>query len=308
MPKREDNGSEIRRRHPSWLKVKAPFGQRVHQLKSLLNGLDLNTVCQEAICPNMGECWAHGVATFMILGDVCTRGCRYCAVDKGRPTRLDQDEPSRVAEAVAGMNLSHVVVTSVNRDDLPDGGAAIFAETIRQIRVHREGCTVEVLVPDFQGSEDALKIVLEAEPEIFSHNIETVPRLYKRARGGGNYDVSLRVLERYKELSQESTTKTGLMLGLGEEAEEIRQVMADLVARRISVLTLGQYLRPSRWHLPVERYYQPEEFEYWREYGEQLGFDYVESGPLVRSSYMADRQFKALEDRKAPNNGLVNLS
>jgi lipoic acid synthetase len=206
------------------------------------------------------------------------------------------------------MDLSHVVVTSVNRDDLPDGGAEIFAETIRQIRLRKEDCTVEVLVPDFQGSEDALKIVLGAEPEIFSHNIETVPRLYKMARGGGNYSVSLRVLERYKELSQESTTKTGLMLGLGEEAEEIREVMLDLVARQISVLTLGQYLRPSRWHLPVERYYQPEEFEYWREYGEQLGFDYVESGPLVRSSYMADRQFKALEERKAPNPGLVNLS
>jgi lipoic acid synthetase len=294
MSKDQPNSGASRRRHPDWLKVKAPFGPEVHRLRKLLNGLELNTVCQEAVCPNMGECWANGVATFMILGDICTRGCRYCAVSKGRPAALDRDEPLRVANAVSRMRLNHVVVTSVNRDELEDGGAEIFAETIRQIREKQPGCSVEVLVPDFQGSDGSLRTVMEADPEIFSHNIETVPRLYRIARGGGKYDVSLRVLERVKEMKPDSVTKTGLMLGLGEEEPELREVLLDLVSRNVNILTLGQYLRPSQWHLPVVHYYSPDEFEYWREEGLQMGFDYVESAPLVRSSYMADRQFRAI--------------
>ena len=300
-----------RRRHPAWLKVKAPFGADVQRLRKLLTRMELNTVCQEAVCPNMGECWAHGVATFMILGDICTRGCRYCAVSKGKPGELDRREPERVAEAVAAMKLSHIVITSVNRDDLEDGGAGIFAETIRQIRYGSSGCSIEVLVPDFQGSDSALRIVLEADPEVFSHNIETVPRLYRTARGGGRYNVSLRMLDRAKELKPESITKTGLMLGLGENSDEIKAVMEDLVGRNVNILTLGQYLRPSRWHLPVVRHYEPDEFLNWKEVGEEMGFDYVESGPLVRSSYMADRQFKAAGEKMNASSlgatGLVQL-
>jgi lipoyl synthase len=286
------------RRHPPWLKVRAPFGQRIHDLKKLLGGLRLNTVCQEALCPNMGECWAHGVATFMILGDVCTRGCRYCAVDKGRPTELDLGEPDRVAEAVARMGLSHVVITSVDRDDLTDGGAGVFVSTIEGIRRRLPGCVVEVLTPDFRGSEDSIQSVLAAAPEIFGHNVETVPRLYRVARGGGRYDVTLRVLEFIRELDPNAVTKTGLMLGLGEEADEIRRVMGDLVDRGVNILTLGQYLRPTNRHLPVARHYHPDEFAFWREVGESMGFEHVESGPLVRSSYLADRQFASLGERR----------
>jgi lipoyl synthase len=286
-------------RHPPWLKVKAPFGEQVHSLKKLIGGMKLHTVCQEAVCPNMGECWAHGVATFMILGDICTRGCRYCAVSKGKPTELDLGEPLRVGEAVAAMRLRHAVITSVNRDDLQDGGAGIFAATIREIRKRLRTCIVEVLIPDFQGSDDALRAVLEAGPDIMNHNIETVPRLYRVARGGGDYRISLRLLSRSLEIAPEITTKTGMMLGLGEEPEEIRQVMKDLVDRGVSLLTLGQYLRPSGWHLPVARYYHPDEFEYWKKVGEEIGFAYVESGPLVRSSYLADRQFSALKGAAA---------
>lgn len=282
------------RRHPPWLKVRAPFGEPVHRLKVLLRGLQLHTVCEEAICPNMGECWAHGVATFMILGEVCTRGCRYCAVSKGKPPSFDPEEPRRVAEAVAAMGLRHVVITSVNRDDLADGGAGLFAETIREIRRRAPGCQVEVLTPDFQGDEQALRQVIAARPEVFGHNVETVPRLYRQARGGGKYDVTLFVLRRARELYPEGVIKTGLMLGLGETAEEIRKVMQDLVACGVDVLTLGQYLRPTTWHLPVARYYTPEEFTYWKEVGEAIGFRHVESAPLVRSSYLADRQFAAL--------------
>ena len=295
------------RQHPPWLKVRAPFGGDVHQLKTLLGGLGLNTVCQEAMCPNMGECWAHGVATFMILGEICTRGCRYCAVDKGKPDPLDQDEPQRVAEAVAEMGLKHIVITSVDRDDLDDGGAGIFAATIREIRRLRPSCRVEVLVPDFQGSEDALRLVLDAGADVFGHNIETVPRLYRKARGGGKYDVSLDLLSKAKELDPDGVTKTGLMLGLGEEAEECKAVLQDLVDLRVNILTLGQYLRPTRWHLPVARYYTPEEFSDWKSLGERMGFDHVESGPLVRSSYMADRQFTAF-GASTSSSSLVELA
>jgi len=304
MEERRD--SPDRSRHPSWLKVKAPFGEEVHRLRKLLGGLQLNTVCQEAICPNMGECWAHGVATFMILGDICTRGCRYCAVSKGKPAGLDRDEPYRVAEAIARLELGHVVITSVDRDDLPDGGAGIFSSTIREIRRARPGCAVEVLVPDFRGDQSAVATVLGAEPEIFGHNIETVPRLYRTARGGGKYDVSLNVLGLARELCPTGITKTGLMLGLGESPEELRSVMSDIRARGVNILTLGQYLRPSRRHLPVVRHYHPDEFADWKAIGESIGFEHVESGPLVRSSYLADRQLGAFTARKS-GDSLVQL-
>ncbi len=252
------------------------------------------------MCPNMGECWGHGVATFMILGDICTRGCRYCAVSKGKPFQLDRQEPKRVAQAVEVMGLKHAVITSVDRDDLEDGGAGIFAATIREIRKRSPECIVEVLIPDFKGCRKALETVLDAKPEILNHNIETVPRLYPKARGGGDYKISLWVLECSKKLAPEITTKTGMMVGLGETAAEIQQVMRDLVNRRVSILTVGQYLRPKSWNLPVERYYHPDEFRYWKQVGEQIGFNHVESGPLVRSSYLADQQFAALKKERFP--------
>ena len=288
-----------RRRHPSWLKVRAPFGERTHELKKLIGGLSLHTVCQEAMCPNMGECWNHGVATFMILGDICTRGCRYCAVGKGRPLPLDLMEPERVAEAVQVMNLKHAVITSVDRDDLVDGGAGIFARTIEAIRERNRECVVEVLIPDFQGSAQSLQRVLEARPDILGHNIETVPRLFPRARGGGDYHRSVELHRRAGEWAPEIVTKTGMMLGLGEREEEIRKVMQDLVEQKVRILTLGQYLRPTGWHLPVVRYYHPDEFRHWKKVGEEMGFDHVESGPLVRSSYLADRQFASLKSLTA---------
>ena len=285
-------------RHPSWLRVRAPFGEKVHDLKKLVSSLSLNTVCQEAMCPNMGECWAHGVATFMILGDVCTRGCRYCAVSKGTPSQVDWVEPERVGEAVRAMDLSHVVITSVDRDDLEDGGADLFARTVLEVRRRSPKCVVEVLIPDFQGSAQALQTVLESGPEIVNHNIETVPRLYPQARGGGEYMISLEVLRRIKRRAPWIVSKTGMMLGLGEREDEIRQVMEDLVKQGVSILTLGQYLRPTQWHLPVSRYYHPDEFRYWKNVGERLGFEHVESGPLVRSSYLADRQFSSLKSKR----------
>ncbi|HUG44859.1 MAG TPA: lipoyl synthase [Acidobacteriota bacterium] len=296
------------RRHPPWLKVKAPFGERVHELKSLLSGLKLNTVCQEAMCPNMGECWSHGVATFMILGDVCTRGCRYCAVSKGKPNELDRAEPRRVAEAARSMGLRHAVITSVDRDDLEDGGAGLFAETIRRIRSLLPECTIEVLTPDFQGRDASIEAVLEAGPAVFNHNIETVPRLFRTARGGGKYDVSLHVLRRVAEFNTGAVVKSGMMLGLGEESDEIRSVMGDLRTCGVRLLTLGQYLRPSQWHLPVARHYHPDEFQYWKEVGRELGFDHVESGPLVRSSYLADRQFASMRRNDASGPDLVQIS
>ncbi len=261
-------------------------------------GLDLNTVCQEAQCPNMGECWSHGVATFMILGDTCTRGCRYCAVNKGKPAELNEDEPEHVAAAVDEMTLNHVVITSVDRDDLEDGGASIFAATIRAVRRRSPEVTIEVLIPDFQGSKSALEVVLRAVPEILNHNIETVPRLYPLARGGGNYQISLQLLDRSRELAPDIVTKTGMMLGLGENDEEILAVLKDLAGHGVSILTIGQYLRPSGWHLPVDRYYHPDEFKAWKKTGEALGFAHVEAGPLVRSSYLADRQFDSFRGSK----------
>jgi lipoic acid synthetase len=247
-------------------------------------------VCEEARCPNVGECWGHGVATFMILGDVCTRGCRYCAVSKGIPTELDLVEPQRVADAVRRMGLRFVVVTSVDRDDLADGGASVFAETVRAIRRASPGTGIELLTPDFQGSEPALRAVLDTGPDILNHNIETVPRLYRTARGGGVYEVSLKVLADVKRFTPDVVSKTGMMLGLGEEREEVLAVMRDLRERNVEILTLGQYLRPSGWHLEVARYVPPDEFRELADAGRAMGFRHVEAGPLVRSSYRADRQ------------------
>ena len=247
----------------------------------------------------MGECWDHGVATFMILGKICTRGCRYCAVSKGIPQTLDRQEPRRVAEAVRVMGLQHAVITSVDRDDLEDGGSETFAETVAEIRRLHPSCVVEVLIPDFKGCEQALRVVLDSRPDILNHNIETVPRLYPSARGGGDYALSLNVLSQAREISADVVTKTGMMLGLGEKEDEIKSVMEDLVERRVEILTLGQYLRPSSWHLPVDRFYHPDEFEHWKQVGQDMGFEHVESGPLVRSSYLADRQFASFKGNKS---------
>jgi lipoic acid synthetase len=286
-----------RARRPPWLKIRAGGGPQYVAVKEAVHAHGLHTVCEEARCPNIGECWGHGTATFMILGDVCTRGCRYCAVNKGMPTELDLEEPSRLADAVVQMGLSYVVVTSVDRDDLSDGGASIFADSIAAIRQRSPGTTVEVLIPDFQGNPDALRIVLDARPDVLNHNVETVPRLYRRARGGGVYATSLELLDRARAWAPGMVTKTGMMLGLGEEPDEVIAVMRDLVERGVDILTLGQYLRPSQWHLPVSRFVPPDEFAALARVGEAMGFAHVEAGPLVRSSYRADRQL--LESRLA---------
>ena len=277
-------------RKPPWLKVRFPGGPNYLRLKGVMRRQRLHTVCEEAHCPNVGECWEAGTATFMILGDVCTRSCGFCAVKSGRPIGLDRLEPMRVAHAVRELGLRHAVVTSVNRDDEPDGGAAIFASTIRWIRRLSPGTSVEVLVPDFIGAWDALAAVMEARPDILNHNTETVPRLYRRVRPKARYERSLELLHRAKGLAPGVLTKSGLMVGLGETKHELLMVMADLVDAGCDILTVGQYLRPSPKHLPVERYYRPEEFAELREAALRLGFRHVESGPLVRSSYHAERQ------------------
>jgi lipoic acid synthetase len=255
--------------------------------------LDLHTVCEEAHCPNVGECWEHGTATFMILGDVCTRNCGYCAVTHGRPPKYDLSEPTRVGAAIAQMQLQHAVITSVDRDDLPDFGAYIFAETIRQIHEQVPGCSVEVLVPDFQGNENSIRTVLEARPEIYNHNTETVPRLYKRARPGGRYERVMKIFRDAKAFAPDIPTKTGMILGLGETVEEVTAVMRDLRSVDVDILTLGQYLRPSGDHLPLDRYYTPDEFRELARVGREMGFRHVEAGPLVRSSYHAWEQVSA---------------
>jgi lipoyl synthase len=280
-------------RKPSWLKVRAPGGPNYLRLKQMMREMDLHTVCEEAHCPNVGECWEHGTATFMILGDVCTRNCAYCAVAHGRPPKFDAAEPERVARAVAEMRLQHAVITSVDRDDLPDFGAWAFAETIRQIKVQVPACSVEVLVPDFQGKEDSIRAVLEAAPDIYNHNTETVPRLYKRCRPGGRYERVMKIFERAKQMAPEIPTKTGIILGMGETNEEVVAVMRDLRTVDVDILTLGQYLRPSDSHIKLDRYVTPEEFRWFREVGASLGFRHVESGPLVRSSYHAWEQVQA---------------
>ncbi|MEP6778337.1 MAG: lipoyl synthase [Gemmatimonadaceae bacterium] len=280
-------------RKPSWLKVKAPGGENYLRLKQMMTDLNLHTVCQEARCPNIGECWEHGTATFMILGDVCTRNCAYCAVSHGRPPKYDIEEPSRVATAIAEMNLRHAVITSVDRDDLPDFGAYIFAETIRQIREKLPTCSIEVLVPDFQGNVDSIRAVLDARPDIYNHNTETVPRLYKKARPGGRYERLLEIFRISKRIAPDIPTKTGIILGLGETNEEVVEVMKDLRSVDVDILTLGQYLKPSDSHIALDRYVTPEEFRELYVIGMSLGFRHVESGPLVRSSYHAWEQVQA---------------
>jgi lipoic acid synthetase len=282
-------------RKPSWLKVKAPGGQNYLRLKQLMRDLDLHTVCEEAHCPNVGECWEHGTATFMILGDVCTRNCAYCAVAHGRPPKFDPAEPGRVAEAAKAMNLQHLVITSVDRDDLPDFGAWAFAQTITEVHEAVPGCSVEVLVPDFQGNEDSIKLVLDARPEIYNHNTETVPRLYKKARPGGRYERVLEIFRTAKRLAPDIPTKTGIILGMGETNEEVLQTMRELRTVDVDILTLGQYLRPSDDHIALDRYVTPEEFAMFRVEGKAMGFKHVEAGPLVRSSYHAWEQVQAAE-------------
>ena len=278
-------------RKPSWLKMKMPGGDEYLKLLSLVNDQRLHTVCQSAKCPNMGECWAAGTATLMILGDVCTRSCGFCHIATGRPPTLDLEEPARVGKAVAAMGLKHTVITSVNRDELPDGGAAVWAETIRQVRLQSPGTSVEVLIPDFCGDWDALQKVLDQKPDILNHNIESVPRMYKVVRPQAKYRRSLDLLQRAK--AQGFVTKTGMMLGIGEEVHEIDAVLDDLVAIGCDILTLGQYLQPTAQHLPVKRWVHPDEFAMWKVKGEERGIRHVESGPMVRSSYHAEKQVKA---------------
>ena len=280
-------------RKPGWLKVRAPGGPNYLRLKQLMRELDLHTVCEEAHCPNVGECWEHGTATFMILGDVCTRNCAYCAVAHGRPPKFDPAEPERVAQAVAEMQLQHAVITSVDRDDLPDFGAWAFAETIRQIKKYVPTCSVEVLVPDFQGDEEAIRTVLDASPDIYNHNTETVPRLYKRCRPGGRYERVMKIFIAAKRIAPHIPTKSGIILGMGEANEEVLAVLRDLRAVDVDIITLGQYLRPSASHIKLDRYVTPDEFRMFREEGMAMGFRHVESGPLVRSSYHAWEQVQA---------------
>ena len=279
-----------RGRRPEWLRVKAPDSPKYQELQGLFRGKHLHTVCEEAMCPNIGECWGRGTATFLLMGDTCTRSCGFCKINTGRPSALDPDEPRRVGESVAAMGLKHAVLTSVNRDEQRDGGAWVFAESIHWIRQLNPGCTVEVLIPDFKGDESALATVMAAKPEILNHNTETVARLYKTVRPQAKYARSMELLRRAKQLDALALTKSGIMLGLGEEWGEILQVMDDLRAQEVDILTMGQYLQPSRFHLPIERYVHPDEFAKLKEEGEQRGFKWVESGPLVRSSYHADGQ------------------
>jgi lipoic acid synthetase len=277
----------VRQPKPDWLRAKAPVGENFHNLKKLARGLNLHTVCESAQCPNIGECWNHKTATFMLLGDICTRRCGFCAVPKGKPEAIDWDEPRRVAEAVATLGLKHAVVTSVNRDDDNVGGARIFAETIRLIRELTPDCRVEVLIPDFQGLDEPLRIVLDAQPDVLNHNTESVPRLYRVVRSGARYERTLRLLENAKKFAPAMVTKSGVMVGLGETMEELLQVFFDLGSRGVDVLTVGQYLRPSRDHLPIARFYTPDEFAYMKKEALRFGFRHVESGPMVRSSYHA---------------------
>lgn len=282
------------RRRPPWIRVRAPSGETYEQVRALMRGKTLHTVCEEAQCPNLGECWGRGTATFLMLGDTCTRSCGFCDIKTGLPQPLDWGEPNRVAESVRAMGLQHVVITSVNRDDRPDGGAPLFAMVIRRIRQLQPGCSIEVLIPDFKGSEMALKIVMDAQPEILNHNVETVPRLFKKVQPQDKYEWALATLKNAKAMDPLVLTKSGIMLGLGESLAEVRETMGDLVNIGVDILTIGQYLQPSKRHLPIERYYTPLEFDQLRESGLEMGFKWVESGPLVRSSYRAERQVREL--------------
>jgi len=292
-------------RRPPWLRVRAPTGETYHWLKQLMRAKSLHTVCEEAHCPNIGECWSNHTATFLILGDTCTRNCRFCNVKTGRPAPLDPDEPEHVAQAVEAMGLKHAVITSVDRDDLPDGGASVFAAVIRHIRALRQaqgrpfqpGCTVEVLIPDFRGRIEPLKTVMDERPDILNHNVETPPRLFRAVQPQCRYEWSLAVLRHAKLLWPEAITKSGLMVGLGETVDEVLAVMHDLRELDVDILTIGQYLQPTRQHVPISRYYTPEEFEMFRERGHEMGYAWVESGPLVRSSYNAEAQARQLTQK-----------
>ena len=281
------------RRLPTWLKVKMPSGQNYSKLQNLIKTQGLHTVCEEARCPNIGECWEKETATFMILGDICTRACTYCAVTTGRPTNLDLEEPRRLANTVKILDLRYAVITSVNRDDLPDGGAYLFAQCIKQIKKKVPTCKVEVLTPDFQGDWESLKVVTDANPETFNHNIETVKRIFPRVRAKGDYELSLRLLDKVKDLMPDGVTKSGMMVGLGETKTEIIATMEDLLQNRCDLLTIGQYLRPSQKHAPISKWYTPEEFADLGKIGMEMGFKHVASGPLVRSSYHAEEQHSA---------------
>jgi lipoic acid synthetase len=290
-----DNSSHAApRRRPEWIRVRAPSGKTVEWLRQMMRSKALHTVCEEAMCPNLGECWGSGTATFLMMGDTCTRACGFCDVKTGRPAPLDWLEPERVARAVQAMKLRHAVITSVNRDDRPDGGAPIFGMVIRRIRELAPGCSVEVLVPDFKGSIDALRMVVEARPEILNHNVETVPRLFRKVQPQDHYEWAAATLSNAKKLDPEVLTKSGIMLGLGETLAEVRAVMRDLREWGVEILTLGQYLQPSKQHLPIERYVLPGEFADLKRYGLEIGFRWVEAGPLVRSSYHAEQQVREL--------------
>jgi lipoic acid synthetase len=286
--------SEKPLRRPPWIKVRAPSGETYEWLRGMMRAKGLHTVCEEAMCPNMGECWGSGTATFLMLGDTCTRSCGFCDIKTGRPAPLDWGEPERVARAVQSMGLRHAVITSVNRDELPDGGAPIFAMVIRRIRELQPGCSVEVLIPDFKGSIDSLRIVMQARPEILNHNVETVPRLFKKVQPQDRYEWARDTLVNAKKLDPDVLTKSGIMVGLGETLKEVKDVMRDLRSWSVDILTIGQYLQPSKKHLPIECYYEPREFEELKHFGQEIGFKWVESGPLVRSSYHAEQQVRAL--------------
>ena len=284
-------------RRPDWLKVRAPSGDTYHNLKRLMRSKSLHTICEEANCPNMSDCWTRGTATFLIMGDVCTRSCGFCDVKTGRPSPLDWAEPLRVAQAVKDMNLEHVVITSVNRDERPDGGAPIFALCIRQIHRSQPTCTIEVLIPDFKGSMSSLEIVMREQPDILNHNIETVPRLFKKVQPQDHYEWAITTLANAKRIQKDAVTKSGMMLGLGETKDEVLGVMRDLRTADVDILTLGQYMQPSKQHLAVEHYWHPDEFTEFSIAGKEMGFKWVESGPLVRSSFRAEYQARALSRR-----------
>ena len=286
--------SERPKRRPPWLRVRAPSGETYSHLKRLMRSKSLHTICEEAHCPNLGECWGHGTATFLILGDTCTRSCRFCDVKTGRPAPIDWAEPERVAQAVLSMDLQHVVITSVNRDERSDGGAPIFALTIERIRQVHPNCTVEVLIPDFKGELEPLGIVMEARPDILNHNVETVERLFRAVQPQDRYEWAMATLSNAKVLWPQAVTKSGIMVGLGETFDEVVDVMADLRELDVDILTIGQYLQPTRKHLSIDRYYTPEEFTEFQRIGKEMGFKWVESGPLVRSSYNAEAQARAL--------------
>jgi lipoic acid synthetase len=284
-------------RRPDWLKVRAPSGETYHNLKRLMRSKELHTICEEANCPNMSDCWSRGTATFLIMGDTCTRSCRFCDVKTGRPSPLDWAEPLRLAQAVKNMNLDHVVITSVNRDERPDGGAPIFALCIRRIHVVQPRCTIEVLIPDFKGSVSALEMVMREQPDILGHNVETVPRLFKLVQPQDHYEWALTTLTNAKKLQPDGVTKSSIMVGLGETFDEVLAVMRDLRSVDVDILTVGQYMQPSKTHLPVQRYWHPDEFAEIHRLGLEMGFKWVESSPLVRSSFRAENQARALSKR-----------